>query len=297
MIAGLWDFDDPAGSEARFRAACENEPDATTALELMTQVARAQGLQRKFDEAHATLDAVERGLAVLPRDSDLAPPRVRCLLERGRACNSAGDPGAARPHFQEAWDEACLAHLDALAVDAAHMLAIVSPPDEAMEWNGKAIALAEGSAEPAARAWLGSLHNNIGWALHERGDFEQALGSFRRALQYRLDQGKPREIRVAHWCIARALRSLGRIDEALAIQQDLHAQWQAAAARCEPHASDGYVREEIGECLLALGRADEACGHFEAAHAILSADPSLTAREPERLRRLARLGGDDAKDP
>jgi hypothetical protein len=47
----LWNFNDPAESERKFRAL---PPDA----EVQTQIARAQGLQRKFDEAHKTLDAV-----------------------------------------------------------------------------------------------------------------------------------------------------------------------------------------------------------------------------------------------
>src|SRR5204862_7390598 len=56
-----WDFDRPAESEARFRAKLATLPPGSSAsLEASTQVARAQGLQREFDAAHATLDAVEQ---------------------------------------------------------------------------------------------------------------------------------------------------------------------------------------------------------------------------------------------
>jgi hypothetical protein len=54
--------------------------------------------------------------------------------------------------------------------------------------------------------------------------------------------------------------------------------------------SDGYVREEIGECLLALGREAEARPHFARAWSLLSRNPWLAASEPARLERLRTLG-------
>ncbi|TXC67365.1 TraB/GumN family protein [Piscinibacter aquaticus] len=77
-IHALWDFDDPAASEARFRAAMA---DAThdAALSLRTQIARTHSLRRQFDAAHRELDAVDAELAGAGTE-----PRVRTLLERGR---------------------------------------------------------------------------------------------------------------------------------------------------------------------------------------------------------------------
>src|SRR3954463_317333 len=89
----IWDYDQPAVSEARFRALlpqAEAAGDAGYLAELWTQIARAQGLQREFAGAHTTLDHAEAlGLGAGPR------ARVRLLLERGRAWNSAGQPDAA----------------------------------------------------------------------------------------------------------------------------------------------------------------------------------------------------------
>ena len=65
QIDALWDYDHPAESEAAFRRALktlDEQTDPALQLELLTQLARAQGLQRRFDEAHATLDAVESQL-------------------------------------------------------------------------------------------------------------------------------------------------------------------------------------------------------------------------------------------
>lgn len=55
------------------------------------------------------------------------------------------------------------------------------------------------------------------------------------------------------------------------------------------------MREELGECLLALGRPAEARPHFSRphfsrAHELLSQDLWLREHEPERLTRLATLG-------
>ena len=89
----LWDFDDPAASEQRFREAAAGALGGDR-LMLLTQVARALGLQDRFAEGHSTLDRVlaERRLLV---DLDQASARdpelgTRIELERGRLFRSAG---------------------------------------------------------------------------------------------------------------------------------------------------------------------------------------------------------------
>src|SRR5438067_13391224 len=106
------DFDQPAETEKRFRRELETLSPGAARLELQTQIARAQGLQRQFDLAHATLDGVEKTLAG-------RPPRVaiRYLLERGRVFNSSSMPDRAVPLFHDALDEARAAHEDFLAID------------------------------------------------------------------------------------------------------------------------------------------------------------------------------------
>jgi tetratricopeptide (TPR) repeat protein len=283
LIDDLWDFNDPSTSEQRFRAALHSTRDHIQAIEIRTQIARAQGLQRNFDQAHRTLDEIEKELEPGSGEEPGALARIRYFLERGRVFNSSGDKTRARPLFERAWQVARDTNLDSLAVDAAHMIAIVSPPDQAMSWNLQAVALAEQSSDPRARQWLASLHNNIAWTFHDRGEFAAALAQFEKALALRAQQNKPRQTRVAHWCVARALRSLGRVTEALTIQQALHADAQRASD------SDGYISEELGECLLALDRPAEATQHFAAAYQLLSKDPHLSANERGRLQRLAQL--------
>jgi hypothetical protein len=54
--------------------------------------------------------------------------------------------------------------------------------------------------------------------------------------------------------------------------------------------AEGYTREEIGECLLLLGRPAEAAPYFARAWDLLHNDPWLIQDEPQRLERLKRLG-------
>ena len=53
---------------------------------------------------------------------------------------------------------------------------------------------------------------------------------------------------------------------------------------------DGYVYEELAECLLILGQADEARPYFNLAYHELSKDTWLKDKEKDRLERLRRLG-------
>jgi tetratricopeptide (TPR) repeat protein len=278
----LWDFDDPAASAARFRAAidvAEAGGDPGAADEARTQLARSLGLQGGFAEGHSILDRVD---AEHPADDRV---RVRARLERGRLLRSSGDPAASVASFDGAWELARALGEDGLAVDAAHMLAIVDAPPGEPTWHRRALDLADTSPDPAARRWRGSLWNNIGWARFEAGDLDGALAAFETALAARREQGSPRETRVAEWCVARCLRALGRPGEALAIQERLAVETATAG---EPE--DGYGAEEIGECLLAMGRGEEARPAFARAAALLGADAWLAEHEPDRIARLRRLG-------
>jgi tetratricopeptide (TPR) repeat protein len=276
-----WDYARPRESAATFGRILERaraSDDARYLAVLLTQLARAEGLMQRFAQAHALLDEAQ---AIIT--GEMSVPRVRHLLERGRVFNSAGDREAARPLFRAAWDLARAEGLDFHAVDAAHMLEIAENGEEKLAWNVAACAVAETTESPRARRWLGALYNNRGWTLHELGRLEEALAVFEKRLEHlRAHDPRAAEIAVARWSIAKTLRLLGRIDEALGIQEDL-------VRRDE---EDGYVHEELGECLLLLDRSEEARPHFARAHALLEDDPWLKRDEAERLERLARLGRD-----
>ena len=279
-IKSLWDYDNPALSELRFRETLldtAEQADLSYTLQLKTQLARSLGLQNKFAEADAVLDEVEASL-------NDAPPVVfvRYQLERGRVRNSSGDKLAARPLFQAALEKAEACGEDGYALDAVHMLAIAHSGREALQWNLRGIALAEASQNEQARNWLGPLYNNTGWTYHDDfQEYEKALDLFERGVRFRTKRQQKKETQIAHWCVARAFRSLKRYDEALAIQQRLLAEHAADGT------DDGFVHEELAECLLALGTSAEAPRHAALAHEQLSQLSWFAEESPHRLERLA----------
>lgn len=274
----LWDYSNPAQTETKFREILPQFPDGNERLELLTQIARAQGLQRKFDDAHTTLNEVEGQLLV-----DSSRARVRYLLERGRVLNSSKHPEEARPFFDQAMKMAQELGEDFYAVDAVHMLAIVADPASSLDWNLRAIHLAESSADEKARGWLGSLYNNTGWSYHDMGDYESALKIFEKAESYFGEVRREDRLRIAKWTVARCLRSMNRVEEALSKQLALKAEFDSIGG------SDGYVDEEIGECLLVLNRGNEAKLYFAKAYELLSQDEWMMANEPERMKRMKEL--------
>jgi len=284
-LAALWDFSAPGATEMRlrnWRRRARADGDTLLAFELQTQIARCRGLQGDFEGGHALLDS-------LAGDLDAAGPRarVRFELERGRLYNSNGDAAAAAAHFTRAWEMARTAGETCLAIDAAHMLGIVLPPTEQEAWHRRAIAVALPSSLPCARRWLGPLYNNLGWTLLERGEVAAALELFEQDWNLRRELEARVPARIARWNMGHALRLLGRIEEALGIQRALASAWEADG---EP---DGYVYEEIAECLLARGQVAEARPHCARAFELLSRDAWLQEHEPERLERLERLSRSD----
>ena len=84
-ISSLWDFNDPAPSDARFRAALETAT-GNDALVLQTQIARTYGLRGEFTRTRAVLTGVEAEL-----DSAGPEARVHYLIEPARRKALAGN--------------------------------------------------------------------------------------------------------------------------------------------------------------------------------------------------------------
>lgn len=280
----LWDYANPAETRQKFDALvpeAERSANKEYLLQLLTQIARTDSLQRKFEAAHKTLDGVKKSL------SEKTPvAEVRYLLERGRTFNSAKKKEEAIPLFIRAFELGKKRGLDYHAIDAAHMMGIAeSVPEKQIEWSLKAAKLAEDTEDPKAHRWLSSLYNNIGWSYHDGGKFEEALEAFRKAQAY-FEKGKDAStIRIAKWSVARALRSLKRYEEALKIQRALEKEFEAIPSK------DGYVFEELAELLLATGQAEAAKPYFALAFEELSKDAWFKESEPKRLARLKELGG------
>ena len=171
----LWDFDDLDATEARLHEQLEREESDAGRAEVLTQLARVQGLRDDFDGCEQLLQEAE------PLAGD-GVARVRIEIERGRKLRSSGDGAAAVPLFESAYSRACELDEFWLAGDAAHMVAI-SVPENMVDWTQRGLELA--GSHPDAEYWAGPLLNNLGWHYFELGELEQALEVFERALEVR----------------------------------------------------------------------------------------------------------------
>lgn len=255
-ISALWDFAHPELSEERFRVAL---PAASTddVLILQTQIARTYGLRRDFSQARQILAGIEAQMTLASPEA-----RTRYHLELGRTYASAAHPpealtaeaqDLARAAYTQAFELARDGKLDALAIDALHMMTMVdTAPEDQLKWNREAIDLMQASEQPDAKKWAGSLHNNMGYALHLAGRFDEALSEFELALAAHEQGGNPESIRIAHWMIAWTLRALNRFQEALEIQLRLEKECDEAG---EP---DPYVFEELEILYRALHMDEQA---------------------------------------
>jgi tetratricopeptide (TPR) repeat protein len=259
-LSSLWDFSRPDVSEQRFRAALLTA-SADDALILRTQIARSLGLRRDFERAREELRAVAKEL-----DRAGAEARTRYFLELGRTYASAAHPAElqtpqaselARSAYRQAIELARTASLDGLAIDAIHMMAFVdTDAADQLTWAEEALRIVESSTQPAARRWEASIRNNLGHALHQLGRYDEALVQLRQAVAIRERGTSAEATRTAHWMVARTLRVMGRVDEALKIQLRLEREADLAGK------PDHYVFEELRLLYASKGEPDRA-RHYE----------------------------------
>lgn len=283
-LNALWDFNQAAASEAKFRALlpqAEQAADQAYLVEMLSQIARAEGLQAKFDAAHLSLDKAESLL-----NDEMARPKVRVWLERGRAFNSAEQPEKAVPLFEAALSLAEAIGEENLAVDAAHMLGIATPGKERLRWNKRALAMAEAASDEKARAWTASLYNNIGTYYMEDGLYALAMDMFEKLLAFCEENKNEDRADIARWFMAKIHRLSESFDEALAGQMEL------LKKQAGKESMDAYVFEELGEIHLALGNTEERRSYFQLAHDLFMHNDRYVYEvkfESQRLGRIKQL--------
>lgn len=246
----LWDFNDPKISEQRFEEAATNASKNDQLL-LQTQIARTYGIRKDFAKTRELLAAIEPEL-----EQSSAELRVRYHLELGRSYASTAhiksdrtpeNLEAARQNYLKAFELASAAKLDFLAIDALHMMPMVdTSPEDQLKWNQKALTYLEQSNQPDAKGWEGPLRNNVGYALHLQGEYEQALKQFQQSRDAYERGEKLRNVKIADWMIAWTLRAQEKYQEALEIQLKLEQQWDELG---EP---DPYVYQELESLYRAL---------------------------------------------
>lgn len=278
-IDQIWDYRDPAGSERRFReclSQAQRSGSEEYIVELLTQLARALCLQRRYDEAHAVLDEAESQLAGAGNRA-----RIRCLLERGRVLNDSRRPDDALRRFQAAWELAEQTEERELAADALHMLAYVAEGHEGLQWHQVAIDYCENCSGERFRRWLCTLHMNAADQHEARQDYAAAMQSVEKSLAVAEELDWQERILLAKCFLARLSRLRGNVDQALAILKEV----------LQAKAPSGYAFEEHAECLLLLGQKDQSRAQFHRAYELLSQDPWFPPTESERLDRIRTLAG------
>lgn len=243
-IDRLWDFADPALSESRFREAADDAAASPhVRAGMATQLARAIGIQGRPDEAFAVLDAIGEGVRRATEGEgpgadleaeELAEVRARIALERGRILVAADRAAEAVPVLTRAVREAAHAGNAFLALDALHMLALTDTGHE-REWAEQGFELLAADRDPRVLRWGVALHNNFGWTLMDGGDPAAALAQFELAVHDADAYGTAEQQHVTRWSVGRALRVVGRTDDALTLQREL--------ARARP--DDPFVAAEI----------------------------------------------------
>jgi tetratricopeptide (TPR) repeat protein len=229
-------------TERRLRAALSEETTDSGRAEVLTQLALIEGLHSRFDEANRLLREAE----ALAGASAVA--RARVLLERGRVLRLSGDLDAALPLFEDAFETALAAGQDFIAGDAAHMAALAG---DMVAWTERGLELARRS--PAAAHWVGTLLNNLGWWHAQRGEQPESLAAYRGSLEaWECHAPYPYLREAARVGVARALRALGRTEEALPLLKQAVA-WAQAAGH-----PDRAFRVELAAAYADLGRSDEA---------------------------------------
>ncbi|MFZ1571260.1 MAG: hypothetical protein WAT89_00815, partial [Candidatus Kapaibacterium sp.] len=263
-LNSLWNYNEPKESEKKFRDLLNLTPISENELyiEILTQISRSEGLQTNFDAAHKTLDLAESMLT-----QNMVIPQIRYNLERGRVFRSSGFPEKGVDYFLKAYNVANANSQDYYTIDALHMLALIGDIKDQIKWSNIAISHIENSKDLNSKNWLGALLNNTGWSYFNLENYDEALKLFIKTELFYNELGKIEPTIIAKWCQAKMLRYLGRVHESLDLQLTIEKE------RTDNSLSeDGYIHEEIAECLLTLGLKKEASIRFGNAYNLLSTD-------------------------
>lgn len=281
-IDHFWNFDDYLQTEGVIRQLLPKEERdwAPSNIENLTQLARVQGLQFKLSEAGSTLLQIQE--IMLKNENQISDrAKIRFNIEQGRFFALSMSSVQSLKHFSKAWDLAQQSNDNFFSIEAALMLSISQPPKYQNEWLQKALAFAENTKDENAKLWLPQLYIMNGWHCFDFRKFEEALINFKKASEQ--PQLDPKSAFTIKWCLARTMRTLNQVNEALAIQQELLKELTAS------NTTNGHVYLEIAECFQLLKQPVEAKTFFELAYKELSLNGWYTDNKPSELSRIQYL--------
>lgn len=104
---------------------------------------------------------------------------VTALVIEGIQAEGRGSPDVARDLYRRAW-ETRTDDLDG-AVAAHYVARQQDMPQQALEWNRRALELAQRSGSELTAGWMPSLHLNLGRSYEDLGDHGRAIAHYRLA--------------------------------------------------------------------------------------------------------------------
>ena len=282
---GLWASSSLLETEAKIKnkiSPVQSDRHDLKSLELLTQLARVQGLQGHFAQADQTLKSVE--VEIHQQDPKLrSQAEIRWLLEQGRLFAMQMIPAKGLVFIKQAMDKAIEDKNSFFAIDAAVMLTLMNPmkrQHETLQW---ALTEAETTTSPDSKLWLPFLYIMNAWTLFDTRQFDRALEFFQKALdQPHLPQQRM-QTQAIKWSLARTKRALGHFDEALDLLNEVRLEFEAVGE------SNGYVYLEIAENLRQQQKEQDAKPYFEMAYNILSLNLWFTDNKETELARIKEL--------
>ncbi|MEA2031726.1 MAG: hypothetical protein U9N55_09075 [candidate division Zixibacteria bacterium] len=174
----------------------------------------------------------------------------RYLGVRGRFEWQDNDLKSARVTFEKMFDFCNVNALLGRAVDAVHMIAIISEaPEDQIEWGHRGIEIAEASDN---ESWLGPLFNNLACTYWEIKQYDSALTYYLKAREYHWRFSGEVAKLFADYHIGMTYRFLGKNDKSRKWLRPVLA-W---AERLENHGAIGQTCEDLGEADIADGKKD-----------------------------------------
>ncbi len=263
--------------------------DNSTYVQMLSQIALMQAVQKKFEQAHATL-----AIAQAACKSDDYQGLAGLTLEQGRVWQQQGDLVQAATYFHASYELSLAHNLDYHTINAAHMIAIIVPSvSDKIAWNLKALDLAEQTQDAKAHSWLAPLYNNLGQNYFDVHEYQKSLEHYQKALQLFEQDKKYSNTLFAQWTIGRCLRALQNYDQALILQQQLLSKMQKMAEQEKYGMPEemfflvfGFVYEELAEIYAAQGDVSKSDDYARLALRYLESNEMFMTTSPERIERL-----------
>ncbi|MDA1267214.1 MAG: tetratricopeptide repeat protein [Planctomycetota bacterium] len=242
----------------------DRQGDARVEVEACAMVARCYSIERNLPQGEFWLE----------RARELATPTeargwARYQVVLGIFQRARGDRESAAETFSELYAYCRERGMLQMAIDAAHHAAIVATGEDQVTWGRKGLAAARDAGE---ERWQAVLWNNLGMALDGLERYPEMLEAYEQARHFHARTGGEREVLLADWALARALRLNGQLDRAWASQQDVLRRAEERQTR-EPgranHEWVAYSLWELGELAIARADAELARASFERCLAIM----------------------------